>query len=116
MMYLQSVLSGEALVATWTGERFYGEMDPLVPLQIMITIKTLRTLIAFEWSILIVDDHSAAARTHYPWRSCITLTECGIRCHGRGSVSRPVSGRWSPDIGLAGGVGGWRLLILILMV
>lgn len=33
-------------------EWFHSKMDPLVSLEIMISIETLRTLITFEWTII----------------------------------------------------------------
>ncbi len=35
-----------------TGKRFHGQMDSLVPLQIVISIKALRALVTFEGSIV----------------------------------------------------------------
>ena len=50
--YLECILSREALVALCTGKRLDRQVDPLVALEIMVTIEALRALIAFEWSVV----------------------------------------------------------------
>ena len=40
-------------------------MNPFMTFQIVIAIETLRTLIAFEGSVLVVDDHASACGTHH---------------------------------------------------
>lgn len=49
--YLEGILSGETLIAVRAWEGFHGQMDSLMPLQIMISIETLRALVAFERTI-----------------------------------------------------------------
>lgn len=51
-MSLECVFTREALVAVVAGERFHRKVDPLVSLQVMVTIEALRALITFEWSIM----------------------------------------------------------------
>lgn len=62
--HLQGVFSGETLVATGTWEGFDSQVNPFMTFQIVIAVKTLRTLIAFERSVLIVDDHAPTSGTH----------------------------------------------------
>lgn len=50
--HLERVFPRKALVAVIARERFDGKMDPLVSLQIMISIEALRTLITFERPIM----------------------------------------------------------------
>ena len=51
---LQCILPGEALLAVSTREWLHCQMDPLMSLQIVITIKGLWTLVTFEWSIILL--------------------------------------------------------------
>ena len=50
---LERVLTGEALVAVATWERLDGEMNALMPLQVVISVETLRALIASEGSVVL---------------------------------------------------------------
>jgi hypothetical protein len=47
-MSLQGILPREALIAVVAGKRLDGEMDPLMPLQVMVAVEALWALIAFE--------------------------------------------------------------------
>lgn len=49
--YLQRVLAREALIAVRAGERFHGQMNPLMTLEIVVAVEALRTLVAFEWPV-----------------------------------------------------------------
>lgn len=49
---LERVLSREALVAVVAGERLDSKMDPLMPLQVVVPVETLRALIALERSVV----------------------------------------------------------------
>ena len=51
--YLESILSGEALVAVSTRERFHCKMYPLVPFEIVVPVETLRALVAPEWTVVL---------------------------------------------------------------
>lgn len=53
--YLQRVFSGETLVAVATRERLDGKMDPLMPLQVVVSIEALWALVAAEWPIILLD-------------------------------------------------------------
>ena len=46
--YLERIFPAEALVAVATRERLDRQVDPLVPLQIVVSVEALRALIAFE--------------------------------------------------------------------
>jgi len=72
-MYLQGILSRETLVTTGTRERLHSQMNPLVTLQIVVPIETLRTLITLEWSFLIIDYQSTTTRSHHTWRSAVRV-------------------------------------------
>ncbi len=52
MTHLESILARKALVAVGAGKRLDREVNSLVSLQVVISIETLRTLIAFERSIM----------------------------------------------------------------
>ena len=39
-------------MSTWEG--FYGQVDPLMSLQIVISVERLRTLITLEWTIILL--------------------------------------------------------------
>ena len=49
--YLQSILTREALITTLAWKWLYSKMNPFMPLQVVISIKALWTLITFEWTI-----------------------------------------------------------------
>ena len=49
--YLESILSGEALVAVSAREGLDSQVDTLVAFEIVISVETLRTLIATERTI-----------------------------------------------------------------
>lgn len=51
--YLESVFPREALVTVAAWERFHRQVDTLVPLQVMVAIKALRTLVTFERSVVL---------------------------------------------------------------
>ena len=51
--YLERVLAREALITVTTRERLDGKMYPLMPLQIVIAVEALRTLVAPEWAIIL---------------------------------------------------------------
>lgn len=48
--YLQCVFPREALVTVVAWERLDGEMDSLMPFQVVVPVEALRTLVALEWS------------------------------------------------------------------
>jgi hypothetical protein len=50
---LEGVLPGEALVAGTAGKGLDGHVDLLVPLQIMVPVEPLRTLVALERALLV---------------------------------------------------------------
>ena len=50
--HLQGILARKALVTMGARKRLDGQMDALVPLEIMVPIETLRTLITPKRSIL----------------------------------------------------------------
>lgn len=52
-MYLESVFSRKALLAVAAWERLYGEMDPLVAFQVVVSVEALRALVAFEWTVVL---------------------------------------------------------------
>lgn len=75
--YLERVFAREALVAMVAREWLDCEMDPLMPFEVMISVETLRTLIALEWPIvcrwLLV-----LRMSHKVWHgSCVTTVEAG---------------------------------------
>jgi len=47
-MSLQCVLAGETFVTVFARKRFNGQMDPLMSLEVVIAIETLRALITLE--------------------------------------------------------------------
>jgi hypothetical protein len=49
--YLESILSGKALVAVSTREGFDSQVYALVTLKIVIPVEALRALVAAEWSV-----------------------------------------------------------------
>jgi hypothetical protein len=51
-MYLEGVFTAEALVAPTTWKGLDGEVNALVPLQIVVTVKVLRAHIAFEGPVM----------------------------------------------------------------
>lgn len=50
---LQRIFPAKAFVAIGARERLDSKVDPLVSLQIMIAVKTLRALITPEWPLLV---------------------------------------------------------------
>lgn len=52
-MTFQGILAAKALVTVGARERLNSEMYSLMPLEIMITVETLRALVAPEWSLLV---------------------------------------------------------------
>ena len=52
--HLECVLPGKALFAVTAGEGLNREMYPLMPFQIVISVETLRTLIAFERTLIVI--------------------------------------------------------------
>lgn len=50
--YLEGVFSGETLVTMKAGKGFHSEVDPFMSLQVMISVETLGTLVAFEGPII----------------------------------------------------------------
>lgn len=52
LTYLKRVLPRETLVAVSAWERLDSKMYPLVPLQVVIAVETLRTLVTFERSVV----------------------------------------------------------------
>jgi hypothetical protein len=51
---LQRIFPGEALLAVSTWEWLHSQMDPLMSLQIVVTIEGLWTLVAFERSVILL--------------------------------------------------------------
>lgn len=51
--HLQSVLPGEALLAKCARERLHREVNPLMPLQVVIPVEALRALVALERAVLL---------------------------------------------------------------
>lgn len=51
--YLERVLAREALVAMAAWERLDSKMYPLVPLQVVISVEALRTLVAPKRSVIL---------------------------------------------------------------
>lgn len=52
LTYLQRIFPTEALIAVQTRERLHSQMDPLMPLEIVIPVEALRALIAFEGAVV----------------------------------------------------------------
>ena len=50
---LESIFPGKALLAMETRERLYGQMNTLMPLQVVVAVERLRAGIALEWSVLL---------------------------------------------------------------
>ena len=65
VIYLQCVFSRETLVAARTWEWFDSQMDSFMTFQVVVPIEALWTLVTFEWSVLIVYNHTSRARTHH---------------------------------------------------
>jgi len=65
-MSLQSVLSAEALLAIAAWERLDGKVDPLVSLQIVVSVETLGTLVALEGSVWLMGLVMCAQMGHHP--------------------------------------------------
>lgn len=49
--YLESILSGKALVTVSAGERLDSQVYALVTLEIVVSVEALRALITTEWSV-----------------------------------------------------------------
>ena len=64
--YLQSVLPAEALFAVAAWERLDSKVDPLVPLQVVVSVETLRALIALEGTVRLVGLVVSAQMGHHP--------------------------------------------------
>lgn len=113
--YLQCILAREALVAVVARERLDSKMDPLVSLQIMISVETLWALVAFEWPVICCG-LLMLGMSHEVWHSrCVSAIEAGhhARVHtyqcklpiGVLDIRKHRRGAW--------GVLGRRTLILI---
>lgn len=63
---LQRISSGKALLAITARERLHSQMDPLMALQIMISIERLRALIASEGSLALLLLLSRMVSVHRP--------------------------------------------------
>lgn len=51
--HLEGIFSGEALVAERAGERLHGQVDALMPLQVVVPVEGLRALIALERPVVL---------------------------------------------------------------
>ena len=49
--YLESILSGKALVAVSAREGFDSQVDALVTLEVVVSVEALGALVASEWSV-----------------------------------------------------------------
>lgn len=63
--YLESILAGEALVAKVAWEGLHGQMDALMPLQVVIPVESHRALVAFEGSLGLGILRVAVHRRHH---------------------------------------------------
>jgi len=70
-MSLQCIFPGKALLAMSTGEWLHCQMDPLMSLQIVITIERLWTLVTFERSVILLLLLSRMVAVH--WRTHLML-------------------------------------------
>lgn len=95
--YLESVLTGEALVAVAAGERLDGKMYALVSLEVVIPIEALRTLVASEWSVV--------RRVRLCWVMRVHLLHRGVstgvwHCHAWShAVHECKLATWVADVG-----------------
>jgi hypothetical protein len=62
---LQCIFPGKALLAVPTWERFHSQMDPLMSLQIVVTIERLWTLVTFERSVILLLLLSRVVAVHW---------------------------------------------------
>lgn len=51
---LQGILAREALLAVAARERFDRQVDPLVPLQVVVSVEALRALVALEGPVVLL--------------------------------------------------------------
>lgn len=52
-IYLEGILSREALLAVATGEGLHSQVYPLVPLKVVVAVEALGALVAFERTIVV---------------------------------------------------------------
>lgn len=65
-MSLQCIFPRKALLTVSTWEWLHRQMDPLMSLQIMVTIEGLWTLVTFEWSVILLLLLSGVMPVHWP--------------------------------------------------
>jgi hypothetical protein len=114
--YLQGILPREALIAVVAGKRLDGEMDPLMPLQVMVAVEALWALIAFERPV--VGSGLLVLRVTHEMRHSGCMTTVKSRHHGWMATNQGKSAigvlNVGKDRGLAAGVlERWSLLVLV---
>ena len=71
--YLQRILPAEAFVAMKTGERLNSQMNPLMPLEIVVPVEALRTYVALKGSVV----RLRWGMAHEVWHAALMR---GVRC------------------------------------
>lgn len=76
MTNFESVLSREALVTMATRKGLHSQMNALVPLEIVVTVETLRALIALEWPVVLWRLLRWVLGVHLLHRGGVAAVEC----------------------------------------
>jgi hypothetical protein len=114
--YLERVLAREALIAVIAGKRLDSKMDPLMPLQIVVSVEALRTLIALERPV--IGSRLLVLWMAHEMRHCCCVTAVETGHHRWVSSDEGESTAGVLDIGEDGGLAarvlqGWSLLVLV---
>jgi hypothetical protein len=101
-MSLQGVLARETLVAVVTRERLNSKMYPLMPLQIVVPVEALRTLVALERAV--VGSRLLVLRVAHEMRHSGRMARVEAWDHGWVASDQGKAAVWVLDVGEDGGL------------
>lgn len=77
--YLESILSGEALVAVIAGKRLHGQVNTLMTLEVVVSVEGLRAHVALEGAFLLsgltVGVHVVMGSKVVPWVAMLHVVQ-----------------------------------------
>ncbi len=96
--YFQGIFPTEALVAVVAGKWLHGQMDPLVPLEVVIPVEGLGARVALERALLLLGLVVVTVPLWYVVVSMRTGPVVAWHAHACDSADEPHRPTWVPNI------------------